>query len=164
MTRRARSIPIRRLTRHYMRTAALEIEAFTSSREYEQIVANKPRTRADCKGGPRPCPWVSCSEHLYLDVNPKTGTIKLNFPDLEVDELAVSCALDVADDGPHSLEETGDLMNLTRERVRQVELRGLVKLRPAVAILGVDLPPLPANDEVPDDDADDSDDTTVDGS
>lgn len=128
----------------------MEVEDFTSSREYEEIVADRPRTRADCKGGLRPCPWVSCSAHLYLDVNPKTGTIKLNFPDLEVDELTVTCALDVADQGPHSLEETGDLMNLTRERVRQVELHGLWKLRPAVSILGVDPPAAAANDEVPD--------------
>ncbi len=31
-----------------------------------------------------------------------------------------TCALDVADTGEHTLEEVGDLMNLTRERTRQV--------------------------------------------
>ena len=72
---------------------------------------------------------MSCKHHLYLDVNPRTGTIKLNFPDLEPWELEHTCALDVADDGGHTLEEVGDITNLTRERIRQLELRGLLELR-----------------------------------
>jgi hypothetical protein len=78
---------------------------------------------------PRPCPYVSCKHHLYLDVNPHTGSIKLNFPDLEPWELAQTCSLDLADEGGRTLEEIGQLTNLTRERVRQVEVRGLLELR-----------------------------------
>jgi hypothetical protein len=89
----------------------------------------RPQTRAECRGQQRPCPWVACKHHLYLDVNPRTGSIKLNFPELEPWELQHSCALDVAEDGGHTLEEVGQLTNLTRERVRQVELRGLLELR-----------------------------------
>ena len=74
---------------------------------------------------PRPCPFVSCSHHLYLDVNPQTGAIKLNFPHLEVWEMAETCSLDVADRGGITLEEVGAILNLTRERIRQVEVRGL---------------------------------------
>lgn len=37
-----------------------------------------PKTRADCINRPRPCPWVRCKHHVLLDVNPKTGTIKVN--------------------------------------------------------------------------------------
>ena len=74
---------------------------------------------------PRPCPFVSCSHHLYLDVNPETGAIKLNFPHLEVWEMAETCSLDVADRGGITLEEVGAILNLTRERIRQVEVRGL---------------------------------------
>lgn len=85
----------------------------------------RPRTRAECVGGPRPCPFVSCEFHLYADVSPRTGSIKLNFPDLEVDELAETCVLDVADRGGATLEEVGRLMNLTREAVRLVEVRAL---------------------------------------
>ncbi|HZJ54956.1 MAG TPA: DNA-binding protein, partial [Myxococcaceae bacterium] len=48
---------------------------------------NRPRTRADCINGPRPCLFVSCKHNLYLDVNPETGSIKLNFPDKEIWEL-----------------------------------------------------------------------------
>lgn len=89
--------------------------------------ATRPRTRGDCKDGPRPCPWVSCKYHLYLDVS-DAGAIKLNFPRLAVEELACSCALDVADEGGATLEEIGEMFNLTRERVRQIEVRGLVRL------------------------------------
>ncbi|MBI4701722.1 MAG: hypothetical protein HY744_11285 [Deltaproteobacteria bacterium] len=89
----------------------------------------KPRTRAQCAGGDRPCPYVSCKHHLYLDVSPRTGAIKLNFPDLEVWEMAESCALDIADRGGTTLEDVGAIMNLTRERIRQVEVRALAKLQ-----------------------------------
>jgi hypothetical protein len=72
---------------------------------------------------------VSCRYHLYLDVNPETGSVKLNFPDKEVWELEETCALDVAERGGVTLEEVGQIMNLTRERIRQVEVRGLQKLK-----------------------------------
>ncbi|AKU91112.1 DNA-binding protein AsgB [Vulgatibacter incomptus] len=90
---------------------------------------DRPRSRADCADAPRPCLFVSCKHHLYLDVNPETGSVKLNFPDKEVWELEETCALDVADRGGITLEEVGVIMNLTRERIRQVESRGLHKLR-----------------------------------
>jgi hypothetical protein len=91
----------------------------------------RPRTRAECLQDARPCPWVSCQHHLYLDVNPETGSIKLNYPDLEPWELAETCSLDVADRGGMALEAVGEVMNLTRERIRQIEVRGLLKLRMA---------------------------------
>lgn len=89
----------------------------------------RPQTRADCVEGPRPCPYVSCKYHLYLDVSAKTGAIKLNFPNLEVEDMPVSCALDVADNGGTTLEGVGGLMNLTRERARQIETFALYQLR-----------------------------------
>jgi hypothetical protein len=90
----------------------------------------------------RPCPWVACKHHLYLDINPETGSIKINFPDLEPWELKHTCALDVAERGGITLEEVGEIMNLTRERIRQVEVRGLLKLKmgsPSPDELGADL-------------------------
>ncbi|ABF91698.1 sigma-70 region 4 domain protein [Myxococcus hansupus] len=97
----------------------------------KQMDDTRPRTRADCINGPRPCNFVSCKHNLYLDVNPETGSIKLNFPDKEIWELEHTCALDVAEKGGITLEEVGEIMNLTRERIRQVETRGLMKLREA---------------------------------
>jgi hypothetical protein len=96
-----------------------------------QVEQTRPKTRADCVNGPRPCLFVSCKHNLYLDVNPETGSIKLNFPDKEIWELQYTCALDVAEKGGITLEEVGEIMNLTRERIRQVETRGLIKLREA---------------------------------
>jgi hypothetical protein len=95
----------------------------------QEIEQSRPRSRAECANGPRPCMFIACKHHLYLDVNPATGSIKLNFPDKEVWELEQTCALDVADRGGITLEEVGTIMNLTRERIRQVETRGLAKLR-----------------------------------
>ena len=97
----------------------------------KEIESNRPKIRADCVNSPRPCNFVSCKHNLYLDVNPETGSIKLNFPDKEIWELPYTCALDVAEKGGITLEEVGEIMNLTRERIRQVETRGLLKLREA---------------------------------
>jgi hypothetical protein len=90
---------------------------------------DRPSSRSQCRDTKRPCLYVSCRYHLYLDVNPVTGSIKLNFPDKKVWELEETCALDVAERGGITLEEVGDIMNLTRERIRQVEVSGLEKLK-----------------------------------
>ena len=89
----------------------------------------RPRTRGDCEGGYRPCPWISCSQHLFIDVNPDNGSIKLNHPGLEPWELAETCALDLADRGGATLEEVGRLVGVTRERIRQCEVKIVAKLR-----------------------------------
>lgn len=94
-----------------------------------------PKQRGDCEGGARPCPLVSCKYNLYLDVHPQTGSIKLNFPDREPEDMPAdkSCTLDKADDGGHTLESVAELLNITRERVRQVEVKALVKAEVAVS-------------------------------
>ena len=117
---RARTISVKRMTKR-----ELEIGRML----YPETDYYKPKTRAECVDGPRPCPYVSCQHHLYLDVSARTGAIKLNFPDLEVWEMNETCALDVADRSGITLEEVGEIMNLTRERIRQVEVRGLLKLK-----------------------------------
>jgi hypothetical protein len=101
----------------------------------EIVDYDRPQTRAECRDDKRPCLYVSCRYHLYLDVNPVTGSIKLNFPDKEVWELEETCALDVAERGGITLEEVGEIMNLTRERIRQVEVSGLEKLRDGDVVL-----------------------------
>lgn len=95
----------------------------------EIIDYERPVNRTDCRNAERPCLYVSCRYHLYLDVNPTTGSIKINFPEKAVWDLEETCALDVAERGGVTLEEVGDIMNLTRERIRQVEVAGLEKLR-----------------------------------
>lgn len=110
---------------------------------YPLVDIARPTTREQCRDGERPCPWVACKHHLYLDINPETGSIKFNFPDLEVDEMTESCSLDIAESGAKTLEEVGLLTNLTRERIRQIEVRGLVQLKsdPVLAIAGDELEP-----------------------
>ncbi len=95
---------------------------------FPDLPVDRPKTRADCAHDERPCPFVSCLHHLYLDVSGKTGAIKLNFPDLEVWEMVESCSLDVADRGPTTLEDAGAMMNLTRERIRQLEVKAMAKM------------------------------------
>lgn len=56
----------------------------------------------------------------------------MNFPDLEVWEMTETCALDVADRGGITLEDVGNILNLTRERIRQVEQSGVNKLKLAL--------------------------------
>lgn len=102
--------------------------------EQPGIDYNRPKTRSDCERGIRPCPFVSCKYHLYLDVG-KNGSIKYNFPDIEPADMTVSCALDVADEGGTTLEIAGMFMNITRERIRQVEGQALAKLHRHGAIV-----------------------------
>ena len=102
---------------------------------------DRPSTREECKAMERPCPFVSCVHHLYIDVNEDIGSIKFNFPHLEVWEMAETCSLDVADRGGVTLEEVGAILNLTRERIRQVEVRGLARLKSSKKAFDLDIPP-----------------------
>ncbi|MBS1124927.1 MAG: hypothetical protein H6Q90_7155 [Deltaproteobacteria bacterium] len=130
---RSKTIAMKRLTREELRVGAAM---------YPPVDIARPTNRSECREDMRPCPWVACKHHLYLDINPETGSIKINFPDLEPWELKNTCALDVAEKGGITLEEVGEIMNLTRERIRQVEVRGLLKLKmgsPSPDELGAEL-------------------------
>lgn len=85
----------------------------------------KPRTRAECVGGPRPCPWLSCRQHLYAEVNNKGRLRVIND---EPESWGETCALDVADYGPCTHEEVGELLGLSRNSVMEVESTALRKL------------------------------------
>lgn len=96
----------------------------------------------------RPCPFVSCKHHLFVDLNQRSGGMKLNFPEFDVWQLASmsaaalvelddetlrvmesenpgstfpSCSLDVSDVLGITLERVGVYLNVTRERARQLE-------------------------------------------
>ena len=111
-------------------------------------VPQAPRTRGDCSSMPRPCPFTSCRYHLLPEAR------------LTLAELKESCALDVADRGSlnpenrekndgATLEEVGELLCVTRERVRQIEAKALSKIRKKLRVFGVDLeqpPEQPNND------------------
>lgn len=109
------------------RMSKRELAAGAAEFPPDETLGRRPRTRAECESVERPCPFVSCRHHLYLDVHARTGSIKLNFPDLEPDELPAdaSCSLDIAERGAVTLHQTGALLNVTREAVRQIEDRAL---------------------------------------
>ncbi len=104
--------------------------------------ANRPRTRDDCRGGPRPCPFVSCRMNNYLTVT-RRGYIILTYEDREPDEVPpeLSCAEDAADrtraGNPPTLEEVGQAIGVTRERARQIEEIALAKVEMALREAGI---------------------------
>jgi len=150
---RSKTMSRKEIARDLRRQRALGFVDPELQQTIQEIEQARPRSRADCATGARPCMFISCKHHLYLDVNPETGSIKLNFPDREIWELDETCALDVADRGGITLEEVGSIMNLTRERIRQVETRGLSKLRtitedePRAPVVTERAPAFPEDDE-----------------
>lgn len=76
-----------------------------------------PTTRGQCCDGQRPCPFFSCRYHIWPDIKLRAGCLPEQ-----------SCALDVADEGSHTLEQIGDIYGLTRERVRQILAAATTKL------------------------------------
>jgi hypothetical protein len=98
--------------------------------------------RDACRDGPRPCPWIRCKHHTYIEVSDVYGTVRLNFPDVppdQMDRLIATCTLDEADKAEAHREKTGRLMTLqkvadrlgmTLERARQIQGDALRKIGP----------------------------------
>src|SRR3982751_5026142 len=57
---RARTISVKRMTKRELEIGRL----LYPEEDYE-----KPKSRAQCAEGMRPCPFVSCKHHLFLDVS-----------------------------------------------------------------------------------------------
>lgn len=85
----------------------------------------------------RPCVFVGCTKHLYLEVT-EAGGLKINFPGVDPLDLVETCSVDRGERGAITLEEVGALTNLTRERVRQIEVKGLHKGRAKAVESGID--------------------------
>ncbi len=129
---RPRTLKTRQLVAERAREAEPLFDwALRKGRWGEGAAIQRPKTRGECADIPRPCPFVSCRHHLYLDVK-DSGLIRYSFPGVDLDDLQESCSLDAAEQGRRSLEQVGDLVNLTRERVHLVVLEAREKLRPAL--------------------------------
>jgi hypothetical protein len=99
----------------------------------------RPRTRGDCIGGPRPCPWIGCRYSLARVEQTARGGVRIGDSTLarnanereldaaidheldRLDRLGDSCSLDVADRGEHALVRVGALLGIVRERARQIQ-------------------------------------------
>lgn len=134
---RSRSIRARELTRAEQEDARV-LEMFEPSAD--DFEDQRPKVRADCQAGGvnelRPCPWLLCRNHLYLDVNPESGSIKENFPHIGPEDLHLlpdTCALDVADrvrEGDEmEWDAVGERQNVTGERLIQLRVDVYRKLR-----------------------------------
>lgn len=151
-----------RRSRHGERKRTINLERLSLSararaRSLEERVdrSDRPLTRGDCVAGPRPCPWVSCKWHLALDARRYVITINYALegtPDVASREVAAgaeeidwdrmldTCALDVADRDGATLEEVAQRLNITRERVRQIEAVASRRARRAAEELASDEP------------------------
>ena len=130
-----------------------ELEAARLADELQAEIAEaravRPRTRGACTDGPRPCPWVGCRHHLASEAlrlhwrrqshlrDPRTAEEIAE----EVLGLEESCSLDVAEAGPQTLAHVGDLLRVVRERVRQIEVRTLLRMPKFAQQLKEDLEP-----------------------
>ena len=115
------------------RLSAAEQEAAAALQAADAYPKVRPQTRADCQPGgwnaARPCPFVGCKHHLCLEVA-STGSIKYRMTiEQFLDGKQPSCSLDGAERGGTTLETAGTILGMTRERVRQIETRGLKRIR-----------------------------------
>ncbi len=129
-------------------------------------MARRPKTRAGCMNRPGACPFMTCRYNTVIDVG-ATGELVLEgervaqhryVGDEELERLAdvavgrilaenrPTCSLDIADEGEANLQEIADALGgQSRERMRQLETRGLAKLRKllpesAADAIGLDAP------------------------
>lgn len=88
-----------------------------------------PRTWGDCQSqglgtAERPCAYLRCRWNLQIDINPQSGEIRLMTNGSEH-----TCALRVAQHDGLQLDEIAAILNVSIERVRQLEAKALHKLR-----------------------------------
>lgn len=113
----------------------------------------RPRTRGECAGMARPCPWVSCRHHLAGDVTPsgtyrvrnesplvrwrsvslpvwhRPGEARLEEAASVAVRLEDTCVLDVADRGPTTTHRIAGIMRLHEKSVRDIERAAHPKIR-----------------------------------
>ena len=89
-------------------------------------MSDAPKTRADCVGGPRPCPWISCRYHLGLphETAKRRGSTS-------------TCTLDLVADGPLPMSTIASELGVSITRVQQIETAALHKVRLEVIRLGL---------------------------
>ena len=82
---RAKTISVKRMTKRELELGRMLYP------DVEDV--QKPRTREECTNGERPCAFVSCKHHLYLDVSARTGAIMMNGPSIAWSTFALPGSL-----------------------------------------------------------------------
>lgn len=97
------------------------------------MLRRRPRLRAECVDGFRPCPWLSCRHHLGADVLP-SGALKEPVGHAWMDGGLPTCSLDLADMGAWPHAQVGKVLGVRSVRVGQIERDGLARLYSAGAL------------------------------
>jgi len=83
------------------------------------------QTQGACRALQSPCEQTQCRYHL--------GVRNLDAALLADDATIPTCALEVAGEGTHTLDQVSQLLGVTKERVRQIEEAALRKIQSAEA-------------------------------
>ncbi len=85
----------------------------------------RPKTRGECKDGPRPCPWASCRYHLQVDVVAHSSgskrVILRSDPDTWT-STTKTCALDMADQGENEWTAISAIYNRPPNKTKRNDL------------------------------------------
>jgi hypothetical protein len=125
--------PRRTFTEYKVKTRAIKLDPEDRA-TLDEFEPERPRFRGDClEGGinaERPCPWATCAHHLsHQVVNIKRENVSALLTEDFLEDGAPSCALDVADLHDATLADVGRLLGVSREMVRQIENKGMRKVR-----------------------------------
>jgi hypothetical protein len=103
----------------------------------EEFLEDRPLTRGECADFERPCPYIGCRYHLFMDYTTRgvPDSLWWSRDPLRMDQ---TCCLDIADAGPITLEEVGEMLGLTRERVRQIETMAMLRVQDRFDEMGLD--------------------------
>jgi len=100
-----------------------------------EIKPGVPATRGDCRDGPRPCPYLRCRFHLWLqEAEARPGRRHLQerggAPASALQpHTRMTCALDIAESGEKlTYAEIGALFGVSDERARVIAEKALAKL------------------------------------
>lgn len=140
---RAHTECINRLSKRALKAGREETAEYALQRPFS-LDETFPSTYGECLSRrlgseEKPCHFVRCAYHLAIEVSEETGAIKINFPDaldgdaLDMRALPATCALHLSAE-EHTLEEVGAIVNITRERARQIETKGLESLKALSAL------------------------------
>ena len=82
----------------------------------------------------RPCPKFSCPHHLWVEDERRGRPHGGKSPPPKIVERAQSCALDLAEQGEQTTEQVAATLQVTAERVNQLEDRALAKVAAATVV------------------------------